>query len=102
MNLPRPINRPSPRRHRRTGKTMTTANSQAARDRNLHPASVTYTVEVAGKIYVFENVPADVDARTGEQFFDPDTVERMRQLIHGDKKPAPANYAPVYDYAKIA
>jgi YgiT-type zinc finger domain-containing protein len=35
---------------------------------------VTYTLELNGKFFVIENVPARVDEETGEQFFSSSTV----------------------------
>jgi YgiT-type zinc finger domain-containing protein len=60
---------------------------------------VTYTVEFGGKFYIIEHVPARVCRETGEQFFSPDTVERIQNLIKGGKKPARVVETPVYEYA---
>ena len=43
--------------------------------------NVTYTLQVAGRFVVVENVPARVSLRTGERFFSPDTVERLQQRL---------------------
>ncbi len=40
---------------------------------------VTYTLEMKGKFYIVENVPARVDEETSEQFFSPSMVERCRE-----------------------
>lgn len=60
---------------------------------------VIYTVEVNGKIIVIENVPARVCLETGEQFFSPETVERLQQMIWERKKPARVIEVPVYEFA---
>ncbi|MEC4805394.1 MAG: hypothetical protein SAJ12_08535 [Jaaginema sp. PMC 1079.18] len=36
---------------------------------------ITYTLEVNGKLFVIENVPARISLTTGEQLFSPQTVE---------------------------
>lgn len=59
---------------------------------------VTYTLELGGRLYVVENVPARVDEETGEQFFAPSTVERLQRLVSGDAKPSKTVETPVYDY----
>jgi hypothetical protein len=41
---------------------------------------VTYALEVDGKFYLIENVPARVNVETGEQYFSPKTVDRLREL----------------------
>ena len=60
--------------------------------------TVTYTVELRGKFYIIENVPARVCRETGEQFFSPETVEHIQSLIKGGKKPARVIKTPVYEY----
>jgi hypothetical protein len=45
---------------------------------------VTYTLEMDGKFYIVENVPARVDEETGEQFFAPSTVECLQKTIRGE------------------
>ena len=62
-------------------------------------AKVTYTVEQEGKVYVVEHVPARVCRETGEQYFAPETVERIHELIKGDKKPDRVIETPVFEYA---
>lgn len=60
---------------------------------------VTYTIEVNGKFFLVENVPARVDEETGEQFFSPVTVERLQQIILMQKEPDRFAEVPVYKYA---
>jgi len=59
---------------------------------------VTYTVELNGKFYIIEHVPARVCQETGEQFFSPETVERIQALVKGGKRPARVVETPVYEY----
>ncbi|MBI2264030.1 MAG: YgiT-type zinc finger protein [Armatimonadetes bacterium] len=59
---------------------------------------VTYTLAHGGKFYIIEHVPARVRQETGEQFFSPETVERIQALIKGGKKPARVIETPVYEY----
>ncbi len=61
---------------------------------------VTYTLEVEGKLYVVENVPARVDEETGEQFFAPATVERLGETVLGEKQPKRVVETPVCEYAE--
>jgi YgiT-type zinc finger domain-containing protein len=60
---------------------------------------VTYTVEAEGRIIVIEHVPARVCLETGEQFFSPQTVERIHAIIRGGGKPARTVQTPVYEFA---
>jgi len=60
---------------------------------------VTYTLEHEGKFAIVENVPARVCLETGEQFFSPETVEHLHELIKGDRKPIKIIDTPVYAYA---
>ena len=60
---------------------------------------VTYTLAHGGKFYIIEHVPARVCQETGEQFFSPETVERIQALIKGGKEPDRVVETPVYEYA---
>jgi len=60
---------------------------------------VTYTLELGGKFYMIERVPARVCRETGEQYFSPATVERIQALIRGRKRPAKTIQIPVFEYA---
>jgi hypothetical protein len=42
---------------------------------------VTYTLELEKRVFTIEDVPANVDEETGEQFFSPSTVEHLQQII---------------------
>jgi hypothetical protein len=59
---------------------------------------VTYTLELNGKFFVIENVPARVDEETGEQFFSPSTVEHLQQIILTGQAPDRFTEVPVYKY----
>lgn len=61
-------------------------------------AQVTYTLDLEGTFYIVEHVPARVCRETGEQFFSPETVERIHALIQGDAPPARVVETPVYEY----
>lgn len=60
---------------------------------------VTYTLEVNGKFFMIENVPARVCEETGESFFSPETVERIQQMIGGAEKPKRVIETPVYEFS---
>jgi YgiT-type zinc finger domain-containing protein len=60
---------------------------------------VTYTLVHEGNFYVIEHVPARVCRETGEEFFAPQTVERIRALVKGKRKPDRTVRTPVYEYA---
>ena len=61
---------------------------------------VTYTLEMDGRLHVVENVPARVDEETGEQFFAPDTAERLQEIVMGRDEPRKTIETPVYEYAE--
>ncbi len=64
----------------------------------LFEKEVTYTLYKDGKFYIIENVPARVDAETGEQYFSPQTVEHLQKIIHGQRKPARTIQTPVFNF----
>ena len=65
----------------------------------LEHRRVTYTLYKDGKFYIVNNVPARVNIETGEQFFSPETVEHLHQIILGKKKPDRTVQTPVFDFA---
>jgi YgiT-type zinc finger domain-containing protein len=73
---------------------MNKSTSQAMVERN-----VTYTLEVEGRIVVVENVPARICEETGEQYFSPETVERLQELIWEEKEPKRTIEVPVFEFA---
>jgi YgiT-type zinc finger domain-containing protein len=68
-------------------------------EKHLMERRVTYTLEMDGKLFVVENVPARVNPETGEQLFSPETVERLHEIIRGHEKPVRVVETPVFDYA---
>ena len=60
---------------------------------------VTYTLEKDGKFIIVENVPARVCVETGEQFFSPETVERLQQMIWEGEEPKRVIETTVYEFA---
>jgi len=63
---------------------------------------VTYTLEVDGKFYIVEHVPARVCLETGEQYFAPETVEKMQNIIWEQRKPVKVIETPVYEFGLAA
>lgn len=61
--------------------------------------TVTYTLAYEGKFFLIEHVPARVCRETGEQYFSPETVERIHELIKKKRAPDRTIETPVYDYA---
>ena len=69
------------------------------RQEKLVKQTVTYTLLKDGKFYIIEGVPARVDVETGEQFFSPQTVERLQRIIWGERQPVRVVQTPVFDFA---
>lgn len=59
---------------------------------------VTYTLQLNGKFYLVENVPARVNEESGEHFFAPSIVKHLQQLILNGEKPVRMIETPVYNY----
>ncbi|NCJ07584.1 hypothetical protein GS597_13915 [Synechococcales cyanobacterium C] len=59
---------------------------------------VIYTLELNGKFFLVENVPARVNEETGEQFFSPEIVERLQRIILDGKEPDRVIETSVYSY----
>lgn len=59
---------------------------------------VTYTLQVGGKFFIIERVPARVCRETGEHFFSPETVEHIQSLVKGGKPPVSVVETSVCEY----
>lgn len=68
----------------------------------LMQTTVNYTMEFEGRLIVIENVPARINRETGEQFFSPDTVENLQELIWNGLEPQRVIEVPVYQYESSA
>lgn len=68
-------------------------------EEKLTERRVTYSLELDGKFYIVENVPARVNEETGEQYFSPETVENLHKKIRGNAKPKKTMKTPVFDYS---
>lgn len=45
------------------------------------------TFQVGGKLYLAEQIPAEVCCHCSEGIFSRDTTERIRAMVHGQAKP---------------
>ena len=61
--------------------------------------TVTYTLEVGGKLVVVEHVPARVCSQCGERLFSPETVERLQKTVWEQRGPSRVLETPVFDFA---
>ena len=61
--------------------------------------SVTYHIEVDGRLLLVENVPARVDVETGERYLAADTVERLQRAVWEQCPPVRTIQTPVYESA---
>ena len=62
-------------------------------------AKVSYTLEIDDRFVIIENVPARISEETGEQFFSPQTVEKLQQTVWGHQMPKKLIETPVYEFA---
>ena len=69
-----------------------------ARREHLTEQKATYTLLKDGRFYIVENVPARVNRETGEQFFSPQTVEHLQQIVASGQPPARVVQTPVFDF----
>lgn len=69
-------------------------------EEHLVERRVRYTFEHEGQVYLIENVPARVNEETGEQYFAPETVERLREIIKGQQRPSRMVETPVFEFAE--
>ena len=71
--------------------------NEAIQSEILIEQKVTYTLEMDGKFFLIENVPARVNVETGEQYFSPKTVDRLQQVVWKGQ-PTRTVTLPVYEF----
>ena len=59
---------------------------------------VSETFHVEDRVYVVENIPADVCTRCGEPVFSASVAEQVRQVINGPHQPTRVIKAEVLSY----
>lgn len=69
----------------------------AIRNKILIEQKVTSILEMDGKFFLIENVPARVNVETGEQYFSPKTVDRLQQVVWKGQ-PTRTVTLPVYEF----
>ena len=67
----------------------------------LTEQTVTYLIEIEGRLVLVENVPARVNVGTGERHYSPETVERLRQAVWERCRPVRVIETPVFEYAAL-
>ena len=66
----------------------------------LEERVVTHPQSYQGKVYILENVPAEVCSQCGEVLLRPEVLERMQQLVWSGVAPGRTTQVPVYDLAE--
>lgn len=69
-------------------------------EEHLVERRVRYTFEHDGQVYLIENVPARVNEETGEKYFAPETVERLREIVKGKHGPSRMVETPVFEFVE--
>lgn len=64
-----------------------------------HEGLVSEIFQLDGKPVLVENIPAQVCLRCGEEIFSRETTEKVRQIVHGKKKPIKSVQMDVFAYA---
>lgn len=59
---------------------------------------VTFTIDLDGRVVTVENVPARVDEETGERYFSPATVERLQEIMWGERTEEREVETPAVDF----
>ena len=74
-------------------------SDKAAWNETFVESRVTHTMELDGKLILVENVPARVNADTGERVYAPETVEHLQALVRGERHPERMIETLVYEFS---
>ena len=69
--------------------------------RTLEHGQVTHAQEFDGKIFILENVPAQVCRQCGDGLFRPEVVKRIEELVWSGATPDRIAQVPVYDLSGL-
>jgi hypothetical protein len=76
-------------------------DNKMVREEKFIDQRVTYSIFKDGKFIIIENVPARVNPETGEQFFSPNTVDKIQKIILGHHlKPLKTISTPVFEFSE--
>lgn len=68
----------------------------------MEEKTITHVQSYQGKIYILENVPAEVCRQCGEVLLSPGVLEKIQRLVWSDAEPTSTKETPVYDLAAIS
>ncbi len=71
-------------------------------DGELENSTVQHPYHWQGRIYLFENVPAQVCRQCGEKYFDARVVEAMERAVLKKTKPRRTVRVPVFSFGEFA
>lgn len=77
------------------GETMICENCG---NQTFRPGTSDETFTVAGRLFVVEDIPAQICVRCGAPSFAADVAEKVRKLIHEPHQPARVIQAEVLEY----
>lgn len=63
--------------------------------------TITHPQSYQGKIFILENVPAEVCSQCGEVLISPEVLEKIQELVWSGEKPGRKAEVPVYDLAEV-
>ncbi|MDE2887387.1 MAG: hypothetical protein OXR72_04175 [Gemmatimonadota bacterium] len=76
-------------------------SDDSAWNETLVEGKIAYHIELEGRHFLIENVPARVNVETGEKHFSPETVERLQQVVWERLRPVRTIETLVYEYEYI-
>jgi len=63
---------------------------------------VRVSLDYQGRVYIFDNVPADVCSQCGEVLLRPQVAKKLESLMRAGATPERTEAVPVYDLAAVA
>ena len=71
-------------------------------ERDAGRKKMTYHIELGGRLFLIENVPAQVNVETAEKHFSQETVERLQQVVWEQCRPVRTIETQVYELAALS
>jgi YgiT-type zinc finger domain-containing protein len=62
----------------------------------VHEQTIRHVHQWGEKVFIFDNVPAEVCTQCGETYFGPDQLEQMDRIVASPPEPEEVAQVPVY------
>jgi HTH-type transcriptional regulator / antitoxin MqsA len=68
----------------------------------LEQRLIQYVQQFEGRVFIIENVPAEVCTQCGESLIHPEVADKIQKIVWNAPAPQRSTQVPVYDLSEVA